>query len=358
MATAQQQWAAALLKALHIHQTPGAVQALTGWENAEGGHFHNDAHFNPLNTTQNEPGAGNTGSQGNIKQYKNWQQGIQATVETLRNGRYNGILGALQSGDPTAVANAIGQTPWGTSGGLVQRTIANTPRVAGVHAMLSGGASLPSQQTPRSAASGTGASSITEATHSFDEGGYQHARGLAILGQYLAKRNPNNPLLKFGLVTTQAPDITQFEHTNLETLTGPKLSQGIQSRGYSGVTGDLVQALTARANTVDSHHLPYQWGGGHGGKTAPAAAVPVDCSGAVSEVLGIDPRVASQFKSFGKPGVGRVTIYAKDTHVIMEINGHFFGTSATNPGGGAGWIPRSAISPQYLKGFTARHIDS
>jgi len=40
----------------------------------------------------------------------------------------------------------------------------------------------------------------------------------------------------------------------------------------------------------------------------------------------------------------------------MEINGHFFGTSQTNPGGGAGWIPRGAISPQYLKGFTARHL--
>jgi hypothetical protein len=50
-----------------------------------------------------------------------------------------------------------------------------------------------------------------------------------------------------------------------------------------------------------------------------------------------------------------VTIYANAKHVLMEINGHFWGTSATNPGGGAGWIPRSAISPQYLRNFTARH---
>jgi hypothetical protein len=78
----------------------------------------------------------------------------------------------------------------------------------------------------------------------------------------------------------------------------------------------------------------------------------------VSAVLGINPRVASQFKGWGSPGDGGsrgVTIYAKDTHVLMKINGHFFGTSGTNPGGGAGWIPQQAISPQYLQGFTVRH---
>ena len=32
---------------------------------------------------------------------------------------------------------------------------------------------------------------------------------------------------------------------------------------------------------------------------------------------------------------------------------HFFGTSASNPGGGAGWIPQDQISPAYLRGFTA-----
>jgi hypothetical protein len=117
---------------------------------------------------------------------------------------------------------------------------------------------------------------------------------------------------------------------------------------------------TARADAIDANHLPYQWGGGHGGKVT--AATPVDCSGAVSEVLGINPRVASEFETWGKPGEGgNVTIYAKSTHVIMKIRDpktgswHFFGTSATNPGGGAGWIKQQDISPEYLRGFTARH---
>jgi hypothetical protein len=110
-----------------------------------------------------------------------------------------------------------------------------------------------------------------------------------------------------------------------------------------------VNRITQRANTVDSRHLPYQWGGGHGGKVAALKqAVPVDCSGAVSEVLGINPRVSGQFETFGKPGDGGnkgVTIYANVHHVLMKINGRFFGTSGSNPGGGAGWIDRSRFRP-------------
>jgi hypothetical protein len=40
----------------------------------------------------------------------------------------------------------------------------------------------------------------------------------------------------------------------------------------------------------------------------------------------------------------------------MEINGHFWGTSGANPGGGAGWIPRSRMDAGYLSGFKVRHV--
>lgn len=140
----------------------------------------------------------------------------------------------------------------------------------------------------------------------------------------------------------------------------------VQVPGAQGIQGGAASPggldYTARANALDSRHFQYKWGGGHGGKVNPYHAVPVDCSGAVSSILGINPRVASQFKAFGKPGrspSGKgVNIYAKDSHVLMEIDGHFFGTSASNPGGGAGWIKREDISPQYLKGFTVRHTDA
>jgi hypothetical protein len=124
-------------------------------------------------------------------------------------------------------------------------------------------------------------------------------------------------------------------------------------------TGTALAQFVNRAGAINAKKLPYQWGGGHGGKVNPYKAAPLDCSGAVSAVLGINPRVSGEFTKWGKPGTGDgkgVVVYANDHHVLMSIGGKFFGTSASNPGGGAGWIPRSQLSPQYLKNFTARHL--
>lgn len=115
--------------------------------------------------------------------------------------------------------------------------------------------------------------------------------------------------------------------------------------------------IRAEADLIDAASVPYLWGGGHQKKLIRGTKVtPMDCSGAVSRVLGIDPRVSGQFESWGKPGKGkRVTIYADEGHVLMEVDGKFWGTSQSNPGGGAGWIPRSKVSKEYLSRFTARH---
>lgn len=118
------QFATAVLQGLGIQPTSANVSAMVGWINAEGGHWHNSARYNPLNTTQPAPGAGNTGTQGNIKVYTSWSQGVAATITTLKNGHYGGILTALGGNDPRAVASAIGSSPWGTGGGLVSKTIA------------------------------------------------------------------------------------------------------------------------------------------------------------------------------------------------------------------------------------------
>lgn len=127
--------------------------------------------------------------------------------------------------------------------------------------------------------------------------------------------------------------------------------------GKRAATGALIQEIQAEADLINRAQVPYQWGGGHQGKQKRGSKVtPLDCSGAVSRVLGIDPRVSGQFEKWGKPGKGAVTVYANAEHVLMEINGHFFGTSKSNPGGGAGWIPRGQVSKEYLRGFTARHL--
>lgn len=141
------------------------------------------------------------------------------------------------------------------------------------------------------------------------------------------------------------------------TPTTPKAPTAAPSRSQGSTP--LASAAKQRADLIDSKKLPYKWGGGHGGRVDVKNPVPLDCSGAVSAVLGIDPRVSGQFQSWGRPGRapgGRgITIYSNAEHVLMEIDGRFWGTSASNPGGGAGWIPRSKISASYLSRFTARH---
>jgi hypothetical protein len=107
-------WAQALLGALGDPATSENVRAITSWERAEGGHWSNSARFNPLNTTQKEPGSAAMNSVG-VQAYTSWDQGLAATVATLRNGRYGGILAALAAANcAPCVAAAVGASPWGT----------------------------------------------------------------------------------------------------------------------------------------------------------------------------------------------------------------------------------------------------
>lgn len=97
-----------------IPDTPANEQAIVAWENAEGGHWHNTAYYNPLNTTQPAPGATSMNSVG-VKAYTGWDQGLRATAQTLENGYYEGILAALKQGSSApAVKQAVVASPWGT----------------------------------------------------------------------------------------------------------------------------------------------------------------------------------------------------------------------------------------------------
>ena len=116
-------WANALLQQLGMPLTRANLTAIVAWELAEGGHWHNTAHYNPLNTTMPEPGATSMNSVG-VKAYLSWAQGFTATLATLHNGYYGRILAALRAGDdPYAVAAAVAGSPWGTGNfsGLIDR---------------------------------------------------------------------------------------------------------------------------------------------------------------------------------------------------------------------------------------------
>jgi hypothetical protein len=154
------------------------------------------------------------------------------------------------------------------------------------------------------------------------------------------------------------PDVSQ------QATTAAAGASTARTSGIQQTASAIVDHALQRAGTLDARHLPYLWGGGHGGKVNVAKTGPLDCSGAVSAVLGIDPRVSGDFERFGTAGKttakSGINIYANDDHVIMSIvvNGRerFFGTSRSNPGGGAGWIPASQLNSGYLSRFTVRHL--
>lgn len=208
-------------------------------------------------------------------------------------------------------------------------------------AKTSGGASNP---TP-SIMGGMASRTVKETVNDPD------AEKRVALATHLMQTNPHSILLRLGVVSADEP-VTK---TVTRKVSAMPLRSG-QTNNNDNTTTGVIERLVKRADAIDTKQLPYQWGGGHAGKVNAFKATPLDCSGAVSAVLGVNPRVASQFTKWGSPGAGkRVTVYANGKHTFMEIDGHFFGTSHSNPGGGAGWIKRDNISHEYLKNFTARH---
>ena len=110
----QQNWARQFLSKLGKPVTASNMKAVTTWMAYEGGHWNNTANYNPLNTTQPASGATNMNKVG-VKSYTSWDQGFQATIDTINNGRYKNILGALSQGNSAnAVVQAVNKSPWGT----------------------------------------------------------------------------------------------------------------------------------------------------------------------------------------------------------------------------------------------------
>lgn len=236
------QFATAVLQGLGIKPSAGALQAMVGWMNAEGGHWHNDANYNPLNTTQVMPGAGNTGSQGNIKVYKNWQQGVDATVKTLRYGAYKGILSGFKAGNPGAVASAIDHSPWGTHGALVYQAIGGAPK--GLSAATDPGASP-------NATGGAQRPTTRSVTSQTIPGVDNSAQRQQVLAAYLA--NTHNPdalvALAAGLLgskDTPAQTVT----TTSATAAAPGKSKPLKvagSKALSTTFGGVTENIKAGA---------------------------------------------------------------------------------------------------------------
>lgn len=111
-------WEKAVLQGIGAPITHGNVAFLQRWAFMEAG----TAAYNPLNTTQYVTGATNYNTFGDrgqfhVRNYPNEDSGLAATIQTLRNGRFNHILQGLQSGNPLSSGSlnvARDLKTWGT----------------------------------------------------------------------------------------------------------------------------------------------------------------------------------------------------------------------------------------------------
>ena len=323
---------------MHIPINANTRQAMSDWMRAEGGPSDN-----PLNTT-----LGQGGAQGSaIKGYGSVQAGIDATVKTLKNGLYNPVIDAFRASDPAAVRRAVVQSPWSGS------HYANTDYRAGAKfpSVPTGGAApAPSTSAAPSAPAGP-------TTRTIRNPDIQASLLSALLGS--GGR---------ALSASQLLGIAKLPATVTQRIPGaPTAATAPGVDGTKTATPGEFSHMVSMANQIAGHHFNYEWGGGHNPGFKPTsgtghgsgAGIGYDCSGAISAILHAAgklqaPMVAQQFMSYGQAGPGGkndMTIYASPTHVFAEIGGRFFGTSMSNPGGGAGWFQRAATA-----GYTVRHV--
>jgi hypothetical protein len=113
----QNGFAKGLLAKIGAPDTPQNLKFLDAWQKAEGGSADN-----PFNTTQDAPGASTFNSAG-VKRYPSVQEGLNATAQTLLNGKYGNIVSSLRQGTSAQQsAQALANSPWGT-GSLVEQIV-------------------------------------------------------------------------------------------------------------------------------------------------------------------------------------------------------------------------------------------
>jgi cell wall-associated NlpC family hydrolase len=113
----REEWAADLLRRLgNDTPTHATIAYMEAWHRAEGG----SASFNWLNTTQDAPGATDYNSVG-VKNYPDYATGIEATAQTLTNGRYPRTLAGLVGNAPVVDDAEMGV--WGTGGAAIRRQL-------------------------------------------------------------------------------------------------------------------------------------------------------------------------------------------------------------------------------------------
>lgn len=117
---ADQNFYAKLLENLGAPVSEENMKFLYAWRQAEG----RGGKFNPFNTTWTLPGSTSMNSHG-VKNYQTLEDGMVATIKTLKNGRYNCIVDGLKNDiGASEIAKCESLKTWGT-GDLVAKVVSS-----------------------------------------------------------------------------------------------------------------------------------------------------------------------------------------------------------------------------------------
>jgi hypothetical protein len=109
-------WALDLLARLgNTQPTQGTIDFVIEWTLAEdsgGGAF---ARHNPLNTTQTGFNETHTINGDGVRGYASYEDGMQATLQTLSYGYYTEIVAGLQTNDPERAKQGLFNSRWAES---------------------------------------------------------------------------------------------------------------------------------------------------------------------------------------------------------------------------------------------------
>jgi hypothetical protein len=219
-------WQRDILRALGAPATAENIRFFNAWQRAEGG----GAAFNPFNTTQGASGASNYNNIG-VKSYPSYKAGVQATVQTLLNGRYGNIVSLLRSGKANSIqlANAVAASPWGTGAGVL-----NVLRGGGVSAVA------PMSRMPSTQTEVPNHQSLpAESPHKYSD----FAMGL------ISAMQNNSPEAMLGAIMQLRNAVTKPQPVSTSPLKTPKLP-GTTTPGTTGGGGGQPLADLLRAERI------------------------------------------------------------------------------------------------------------
>jgi cell wall-associated NlpC family hydrolase len=325
-------FATSLLQAVGAPPTPQNVSSLVAWQAREGGNWHNTAAYNPLNTTLDAPGSKAINGVG-VKAYQNWNQGVQATANTLKNGDYTDVLGALHSGKGLT-GSLQGLSKWSGGGYSSLDGVSSSYKPAPV---------------PGAAKAAAPAKAPVANT--------QDSAQARLLSNALGAGLPS-PVA--GLLYSHIQSNLIDAHGDLQRLAG---TTTLTTPPGTGEGGSRLSSMVKAADSLVGK--PYVWGGGHAGFTNQAG---YDCSGFVSAVLHAGgflntPQTTQTLPSQPSiaSGPGKyVTVYDRtdggtpnNDHVIIDLNGAWYesGGQSGTWGGGGGVQKIQTPAASYLASF-------